>query len=279
MEKRQDVDNKEDARPAVYYDFDKSTPLDLKQWIQNYGSKEIYFGLLPKFEDNGFLEHMFYLAYWVQVGNFLVMKDKAHAVKGSAAYAGASRISDDWYWIQVWFEKAEYVNMMKHYLKLLEHSAQFRVFWRIVYYKYRKESYVQKPEDEDVPMPVGYSLKKVGDFEFKVSYPEEYLELAEEAERRRKKYIKLPNDKIEIIYLKDEEFKDDTINHFDPKLRTAQGNIKFMGIDDLQSFEEKESNYFSIIDSDSDEELIQTSLLHFKSVNIGSTPLKHYHPK
>ena len=151
-----------------------------------------------------------------------INKNKTYAVKGSAAYAGASRISDDWYWIQVWFEKAEYVNMMKHYLKLLEHSAQFRVFWRIVYYKYRKESYVQKPEDEDVPMPVGYSLKKVGDFEFKVSYPEEYLELAEEAERRGKKYIKLSNDKIEIIYSKDDQIDEDILSSDENLFETAK---------------------------------------------------------
>ena len=58
-------------RPAVYYNLDTSTPLDLKGWLQNFGWKEIYFGLLPKFEDNGFLDNMYYLAYWVQVGNFL----------------------------------------------------------------------------------------------------------------------------------------------------------------------------------------------------------------
>ena len=153
-----------------------------------------------------------------------MMKDKAHAVKGSAAYAGASRISNDWYWIQVWFENREYVKMMQHYLELLEHAAQFRVYWRMVYFKHLKQPYLRKPQDEGVPLPAGYALTKVGEFDFKVSHPVDYLELAEEAERRGKRYVKLEGDKAGIIYTKDEQNDIEAMNSNDILFQTANNN-------------------------------------------------------
>ena len=227
------------------YNLDLSTPLDLQGWMNNFGDKDLYFRLLPKFEDNGFLENLFHIAYWVQVGNFYEMKEKGHAIKGSSAYAGASRISNDWYWIQVYFEKREYVNMMKHYLDLLEHSAQFRIYWRMVYFKYLKQPYVPSQEHEVIPLPVGYSLKKVGEYEFKLSYPDDYLELAKDAELRGKKYIVHSPGVYDIEYTNDEEVKEVSQTIEDNIMLTAQGEWQLMECKEKYHSEERISVYHS----------------------------------
>jgi hypothetical protein len=77
------------------FKMDTTTPLDMKTCLNTFPTKEMYFRLLPNFEESGFMENLYKLAYCVQVGNFLQMKNKAHSIKGSAAYAGASRISND----------------------------------------------------------------------------------------------------------------------------------------------------------------------------------------
>ena len=118
--------------------MDTSTPLDMKSWLRTFQLKEYYFRLLPNFEDSGLMENLFKIAYWVHVGNFYEIKEKAHAIKGAAAYAGASRVSNDCYWIQVYFEQEKYVKMMEQYLQLIPHWIEFRVYWRKVYYKYMK---------------------------------------------------------------------------------------------------------------------------------------------
>lgn len=98
------------------------------------------------------------------------------------AYAGASRISNDSFWIQVCYEKGELVNMVKHYCSLLEHSAQFRLHWRKYYHKYHKTVYKEEPDHIEIPVPAGWRLERIGDEEFKIHVPENYLEVAEKAE-------------------------------------------------------------------------------------------------
>ena len=181
-------------------ELDTSTPLDIETCLVAFNGPEIYYKLLPKFEDIGFLENLYFIAFWVQVGNFEKMMQKAHSIKGSAGYAGASRIWEDWYWIQVWFEKEEYVKMMKHYCSLIEHSAQFRIHWRKKYHLYLKTTYVEQPGHWEVPLPFGWKLERLSEEEFKVHYPEDYLELAIEAEATGKKYIKQSNGEILIQY-------------------------------------------------------------------------------
>jgi HPt (histidine-containing phosphotransfer) domain-containing protein len=122
----------------------------------------------------------------VLVGDFQKLMDKAHSIKGSAAYAGASRISNDSFWIQVCYEKGEYVNMIKHYCNLLEHSAQFRLHWRKYYHKYHKKVYKEEPEDFEIPVPYGWRLERVGEEEFKLHVPDDYLEIAQKAENANK---------------------------------------------------------------------------------------------
>lgn len=234
------------------YNLDLSTPLDLKGWMQTFATEELYFKLLPSFEDNGFMENLYYIAYWVQVGNFYLMKERGHAIKGSAAYAGASRISNDCYWIQVYFEKREYANMMKHYLDLLEHSAQFRIYWRKVYFKYLKKPYDYNPEHAWIPVPAGYSLTKIGEYEFKVSYPEDYLELALEAENRGKKYIIItPGVTYNVIYTNQEEEKENDPTIENNLMITAEGECKPIDRESVRS-EERKSVYQSFSKSSLD---------------------------
>ena len=114
--------------------------------------------------------------------------------------------------------------MMQHYLELLEHAAQFRVYWRMVYFKHLKQPYLRKPQDEGVPLPAGYTLAKVGEFDFKVSHPVDYLELAEEAERRGKRYVKLEGDKAGIIYTEEEQNDIEVLNSNDILFQTANNN-------------------------------------------------------
>ena len=168
------------------YDLDTSTPLDLKTCLKTFQDKSMYFRLLPSFEDNGFLENLHLMAFCVQVGNFLKFMEKAHSIKGSAAYGGASRVCADCFWIQVCFDKGDYAGMLRHYVSLLEHAAQFRVHWRKCFHAHFKTRYEPKPEDAQVPLPFGYKLEQTGEEEFKVTPPADYLELAEEAERRGK---------------------------------------------------------------------------------------------
>ena len=111
---------------------------------------------------------------------------------------------------------------MKHYLDLLEHSAQFRIYWRMVYFKYLKQPYVPSQEHEVIPLPVGYSLKKVGEYEFKLSYPDDYLDLAKDAELRGKKYIVHSPGVYDIEYTSEEE-KEVSQTIEDNIMLTAQG--------------------------------------------------------
>lgn len=187
------------------YKMDTSTPLDMKSCLRTFQTKEMYFRLLPNFEDSGFLENLYKLAYCVQVGNFVEMKERAHSIKGSAAYAGASRISNEWFWIQVYFEQGKYTKMMEHYVALLPYWAEFRIHWRRVYYKYMKKPYRPKPEHSDIPLPYGYKLIKLPRDKFKVTYPDDYMDLAIDAEKWGKQYIPLGEDKYDIVYENDNE--------------------------------------------------------------------------
>ncbi|CAI2385326.1 unnamed protein product [Moneuplotes crassus] len=180
-------------------ELDTSTPVDVEKGMKIV-SPELFFKLLPSYEDSGFLENLFYIAFAVQVGNYGAMMQKAHSIKGSGGYAGASRVCLDCYWIQYWFEERKYVKMMESYLQLVEHAAQFRIHWRKRYYEHLKEPYFEAPEHIKVPLPFGWRLERLSEEEFKVHYPDDYLDLALEAERTGKKYIKKKGDKFEIQY-------------------------------------------------------------------------------
>ena len=156
------------------YKLDTSKPLDLKSWLRTFQNKQMYFRLLPSFEDKWMMENLFYIAFAVQVGNFQVMRDKAHSLKGGAAYSGASRISEDWYYIQLYFETKEYVKMMQHYLDLLKNWAEFRIYWRKVYKKKVNKTHENAIEDDEIPLPPGYDLTKINEMEYSLSYPDDY---------------------------------------------------------------------------------------------------------
>ncbi|CAI2380971.1 unnamed protein product [Moneuplotes crassus] len=199
---KRDTRNEERGCDEVFIkkvDLDTKTPVDVAKAVRDLSS-ELYYKMLPEFETNGFLENLFYIAFCVQVGNFEAMMQKAHSIKGSGGYAGASRVCEDCYWIQYSFERRAYVDMMKYYLRLVEHSAQFRIHWRKRYFEHLGTTYVEKPDHCEVPLPFGWSLERVADEEFKVYYPDDYLSLALEAERSGKKYIKKQEDKIHIEY-------------------------------------------------------------------------------
>ena len=191
------------------YDMDTSKPLDIDFCLKTYVDKSMFFRLLPKFEESGFLDNLHLLAFWVQVGNFYEFMNKAHSIKGGAAYTGASRICNDWFWIQVHFDRKEYVKMIQVYITLLEHSAQFRVHTRVVMAEFYKTKWVIEPEHETVPLPPGWKIEKIEAEEFKVTPLSDYLDLAEEAEKRGKRYEKYEVDgqplRWNIFYDNDEE--------------------------------------------------------------------------
>lgn len=118
------------------------------------------------------------------------MKDKAHSLKGGAAYSGASRISQDCYYIQLYYETGKYVKMMEHYIDLLKNSAEFRIYWREVYEKQAKvKEKIPDIDEEEIPIPPNYQLVKIDSKNYKVIYPDDYAELAEDAEKRGKTYL------------------------------------------------------------------------------------------
>lgn len=139
------------------------------------------------------------MAHSVQVGNFLKLMEVAHSVKGSSAYAGASRVWEDWYWIQVHFDTNQYILMVKSFVSLLEHWVQFRVHWRKEYWKYKNIAYYEKPENVVVPLPFGWKLDRISDEDFKITPCDDFLELAEEAEISGKRYVEV-GDKYEVQY-------------------------------------------------------------------------------
>lgn len=128
------------------------------------------------------------------------MMQKAHSVKGSAGYAGASRVSEDCYYIQFHFEERKYTKMMESYISLLEHAAQFRIHWRKRYYEFKKEKYSPLPSHAEIPLPFGWKLNQLSEEEFKCEHPQDFLDLALEAERTGKRYIKRENDRVDIEY-------------------------------------------------------------------------------
>lgn len=53
------------------YKMDTTTPLDFKSCMKTFAdNKDMYLRLLPSFEDSGFLQNLYSMAYWVQVGNY-----------------------------------------------------------------------------------------------------------------------------------------------------------------------------------------------------------------
>lgn len=96
--------------------------------------------------------------------------------------------------------------MVKHYCNLLEHSAQFRLYWRKYYHKYHKTIYKEEPDHIEIPVPAGWRLERLGEEEFKIHFPDNYLEVAEKAEIASQ--IKL-NQNSESFFSAKDKFEDE----------------------------------------------------------------------
>ena len=58
-------------------------------------NEKVVFKFLPKFEQYGFLENLYNMAFSVHVGNFKEIKINAHRIKGGSGYVGATFINRD----------------------------------------------------------------------------------------------------------------------------------------------------------------------------------------
>ena len=188
--------------------LDLTTPLDFKLVLSVYGDKRLFFHLIPSFEKQWLFKHFQSIANCARDGDFLELYLGVHSLRGGSGYCGASKVYADWWWIEQCYNSFQYVNMMKHLLNLIEHSAEFCVYSRIVICTYEGSYCSPEMMEVDLPLPPGYSLTKVGEYEFKVNYPDDYLMPAEEAERRGKQYIRLPQGGVKIVYTKDGELQD-----------------------------------------------------------------------
>ena len=89
-----------------------------------------------------------------------------------------------------------------------------------------KEGFKETPEISEVPMPFGWKVQKISDDEYKWTPTEDYLDLAIEAEKEGKRYIKASDDKFEIVYEnKINESQEDSLSMHTAKKR-YQGELK-----------------------------------------------------
>ena len=69
----------------------------------------------------------------------------------------------------------------------------------------------ETPSISEVPLPFGWKMERVSEERFKVTPIEDYLELAEEAERMGKRYVKAAEDKYDIVY-ENSNFQEESIS-------------------------------------------------------------------
>ena len=149
------------------FELDKATPLDTKTASGFFGSESTYFGLLEKYEDISLLKDLTGWAKAVEELDYKEVKERIHSMKGASAYAGASRVTDHWYWMQYHFENNDYDKMMDLYPRLIESIVEFRVYYRKIIAERAKIPYKIDPQFEAWPLAKGYKITKIKDYQYK----------------------------------------------------------------------------------------------------------------
>ena len=80
--------------------LDISYPIDIDFAVKSLNSEKLYYLLLPKYEDQSLLPYLEKLAQQLILKDWDQYKFFAHALKGPAAYVGASRLHYACYYIQ-----------------------------------------------------------------------------------------------------------------------------------------------------------------------------------
>lgn len=66
--------------------------LDVEQSIKNLGMADLYYMVLPKFEDMVLTKYMKPLAEAYTNKDWVELKENAHAIKGASGYLGAAKL-------------------------------------------------------------------------------------------------------------------------------------------------------------------------------------------
>ena len=83
----------ESQNAVKFFDLDTSTPIDVNAAVKNLGGNiDMFYMMLPKFEDMGVNEGVKVINKAVNEKDWLNMKEGAHTIKGSSSYIGASHL-------------------------------------------------------------------------------------------------------------------------------------------------------------------------------------------
>lgn len=149
------------------FELDKSTPLDTKTAIGYFGSEESYFRLMEQYEQISLLSDLEGCAKAVEEKDYHEVKERIHSIKGASAYAGASRVTDHCYWMQLYYMEGEVQKMMDLYPKLIESIVEYRVYHRKILAEKKGQSYKINPEHETCPVAKGYKIIKEADYKYR----------------------------------------------------------------------------------------------------------------
>lgn len=73
--------------------------------------------------------------------DWLNIKQKAHALKGSSSYIGAGRLHYVCYYIQDHYILKNYQKMIDYYPSLVEAAVEFKIYSKMIIAKYKNKVY------------------------------------------------------------------------------------------------------------------------------------------